>query len=172
MQHAVGDVRPQLFVIGIGKLVIDDLGQDVLLAGEGVEFIEFLQTQHRRLFDEDVLAREEAAAGGVEVAIVRRGDADDIDLLGEQVVDGVRAGTIDEGGETIAARLPILFATFPSAAGDGGEFHVDIANVGAIEALGVQLLEDGAIGFVEDHAEADHADAEMIAGKIRRVAHG
>ncbi len=33
-QHAVDDVRAQLFMIGIGQLVIDDLGQHGLLASE------------------------------------------------------------------------------------------------------------------------------------------
>ena len=32
LQHAVGDVRAQLLVVGVGELVIDDLGQHAVLA--------------------------------------------------------------------------------------------------------------------------------------------
>ena len=84
-QHAVHDMGAQLFMIGVGQLVVDDLGEDALAAGEGVEFIQFLQTQHRRLFDEDVLAGCQRQAGGVEMAVVRRGDANGVHALGEHL---------------------------------------------------------------------------------------
>ncbi len=95
-QDAIDDVGPQLLVIGIGELVIDDLGQHALLPSEGLQFIEFLQAQDGGLLDQDVLAGGESGSRRVEMAIVGRGDADGIDALAEQLLDGVRSGAVDE----------------------------------------------------------------------------
>ena len=56
--------------------------------------------------------------------------------------------------------LAEAFRAGAGAAGDGGQLHLDRTEVAAVEAVGAKPLEDGPIGLVEDHAEADHADAE------------
>ena len=91
------------------------------------------------------------------MAVVRRGDANGVHALGEHLGHGVRPGATDERTERGLAKT---FGSRSSAAGDGGQFHFDRAEVPAVKAVGVKALENGTIGFVKDHAEAGHADSE------------
>jgi hypothetical protein len=100
------------------------------------------------------------------VAVVGGGDADDVDAGGEELVDGVGAGAVDEGAEAVAGLSTEGVGAGAGAAGDGGELHFDAAEVAAEEWVGAELFEQGAVRFVENHAEADHADAE---GMMRRI---
>ena len=68
-------------MIGIKQLVIDDLGQYALLAGHPLEHVES-RAIGRRAFHQHVLAGVKGGSGGVEMPIVGRGDADDIDVRG------------------------------------------------------------------------------------------
>src|SRR5262249_34674877 len=97
---------------------------------------------------------------GVEMAIVRGGDADDVHAGGEQLLDGIGARTVRERCDTPGRRLPIALGARARSRGDGGERDVDRSEVAAIEPVAMQTLEERAIGLVEDHAEADHAGAK------------
>ncbi len=160
-EDAVEDVGAQLLVVGVGQLVVDDLGEDVVLPREGNQLIQLRQAQHGRLLDQDVLAGGQGLACGIEVPVVRRGDAYHVHALRQHLADGVRPGATHARPE---AGLAEVFGAAAGAAGDGGQLDLDGAEVPAVEALVVQLLEDGAVGFVEDHAQAGHADAEPTGG--------
>ena len=85
------------------------------------------------------------------------GDADGMDVVADQLADRVRAGEADEVGDPPGRCLLEALGTGARPAGDRGELNLDEAEVPAVEFLRVQLLEDGSIRFIEDHAEADHA---------------
>ena len=87
----------------------------------------------------------------------------------EQSRHGVRPGAADERPDAAEFAEPI--GAGAGAAGDGGQFHLDESEIAAVEAVGVQPLEDGAVGFVEDHAQAGHADPETTR-VLRRVHRG
>ncbi len=167
-QHAVQDVGAQLLVVGVGQLVVDDLRQHLMPLGEGGQHVQLLKTQHRRLLDEDVFAGGQRLTGGVKMPVVRRGDANHVHAPREQLRDGVRPGAADERPDAAGGGLAIEFGAGAGAAGDDGQFHLDGAEIAAVEAVGVQVLEDGAVGFVEDHAQAGHADPETT-GMLWRV---
>ena len=86
-------------MIGIGQFVVDDLGENAVAPCESVEFIQLLQTQHRRLFDQDVLAGFKSQSRRVEMPVVRRGDANGVYVLGQQLRDSVRPGATNERAE-------------------------------------------------------------------------
>ena len=93
----------------------------------------------------------------VEMPVVWRGDANSVDALREHLRHRIRPRATDKWAERGLAQA---FCPRTGAAGDGGQFHFDRAEVTTVKAIGVEMLEDGAIGFVEDHAEAGHADPE------------
>jgi hypothetical protein len=43
LKDAIEDVGPQLLVVGVGELVVDDLGEDAFLLSERLQRVEFLQ---------------------------------------------------------------------------------------------------------------------------------
>ena len=74
-QLSVRDKRAKLLVIRVEQLVINDLGEQVLLARKGQQLVEFVEPQHGRFFDQDMAARLKNRAGGIEVTVVGCGDA-------------------------------------------------------------------------------------------------
>ena len=110
-----------------------------------------------------MLAGRQGLPGGVEVAVVGRGDADDIDAVRQHLATASGPAQLTNGPSAGAAWRS-RSAAAAGAAGDGGQLHLDGAEIAAVKAVGVQLLEDGAVGVVEDHAQAGHADAEATRG--------
>ena len=174
LQDAVGDVRPQLLVIGIGELVVDDLGEHAVRFGEALKLVEFLKRQDGRLLDQDVLAGLEGQPCRLEVAVVGRGDADGVDA-------GCRAGRptasgpakLWKGGElagqlslvAFGPRRPVRDATAASSTSTSPKSRRNSPS----RCSG---LEERPVGLVEDHPEADHAGPEAMlrshAGMIPR----
>ena len=56
IEYAVGDMGAQFFVVRVGQLVIDHLGQDISFPGKSFQLVKFLQPQHRGFLDQDVFA--------------------------------------------------------------------------------------------------------------------
>src|SRR5205823_14896864 len=98
--------------------------------------------------DDDMLAGGGGKAGGVEVAVVRRGDADRIDPMPDQFRDRIRSHERGEVGQSIAGTLLQTLGPGAGAAGDGGQLDLDQPEVAAEEARAAQLLEDGSVGVV------------------------
>src|SRR5205814_10592725 len=56
LQHTLDNVRPQLLVVGVGELVINDARQHALLPGQGDQLVQLLEAEDGGLLDQDVLA--------------------------------------------------------------------------------------------------------------------
>src|SRR5207244_4372594 len=113
----------------------------------------------------------EDPAGGLEVAVIGGGNADGIDAVGEQRVESVGPREAGEIGNAPPRGSFVTLGARPGPAGDGGQLDIDQAEVAAIESLGMQLLEQRAIGLVKDHAQADHAGPELVVGQVGYVVH-
>ncbi len=112
-----------------------------------------------------MLAGLECQPGGLEMPIVRRGDADDIHGVERAAAElryRGRSGEAGERGHASGGIAAIALGAAAGAAGDRGQLDLHRTEVTAIDALGMGTLEKGTIGFVEDHAEADHAGAETV----------
>src|SRR5207244_2869044 len=107
--------------------------------------------------DEDVLAGGEGKSGRLEMAVVGRGDTDDVDAMLQESRDGVRAGEGGEVAEEWSVRLAKPVGPAAGPAGDGRQADLDRAEVTPVKRLTAELLEDGPVGVVEDHSQADHA---------------
>jgi hypothetical protein len=129
--------------------------------------IEFLEAEHGRLLDQDVLAGLKRLSGDVEMTIVRGGDANGVERSFKHLGDRVRAGEAGERRQAAGGVLAILLGPRPRPAGDRGEFDLDQAEVAAEEPVGVQVLERRSVGVVEDHPQADHAGPELSRRGIR-----
>ena len=144
-------------MVGIEQLVIDHLGQHVVLPGQSIQFVEFGERQHGRFFDQHVLAGRECAFGGREMSVVGRGHADEIDARFEQLFDARGFGETLERPDAPRGRFSIGFGPLAGAAGHGGQFQLADAETRPVNRLFERTLEAGAIRFVEDHAHADHS---------------
>src|SRR5262245_42754444 len=100
------------------------------------------------------------------MSVIRSGDADDIDAVAQELRNGIRSGEGGEGAETGAVLLTEAVSAGAGAAGDSGKVDLDGTEFAPVERLAAQLLEDRAIGVVEDHAESDHAgpDRRRVGG--------
>src|SRR5262249_52696549 len=81
------------------------------------------------------------------------GDADGVDVL-EQPPCRVGAGEAEERAEAVAGFLAIALGPAAGAAGGGAQGDLDEAEVAAEQAPPPRLLEEGAVGFVEEQDEA------------------
>ena len=54
LQDTISDQRPHFLVIGVEQFVIHDLGEQVFLAGNRLQLIQFLQFQNRRLLNQQM----------------------------------------------------------------------------------------------------------------------
>ena len=77
--HAIDDQLAQFLMIGIEQLMVDDLGQDSFFARQAAKLVELSQRQHRRLFDQYMLAGGKRGLGSRKVAVIWRGDAHHVD---------------------------------------------------------------------------------------------
>ena len=157
LEHAVGDQRPQLFVVRIEQLVVDDLGQDALLLSQRHQFIEFLQRQHRGLFDDDMLARGDGLAGRVEMPVVGRRHANEVDTGFQQLLDGVRAGEVLKVGDFLPGVFLVGGGPLASPGGDSGQFDIQRPEPAIRKSFRMRTFKERTIRFIEDHPEADHA---------------
>ena len=89
LELAIGNQRPELLVIWIEQLVIDDFCQHAFLSRQPIELVQFCKRQNRRLFDQHVFARFERGLGCREMAIVGRRDTDEIDAVVQKLTDRV-----------------------------------------------------------------------------------
>ena len=122
----------QFLVVGIGQLVIDDLGEDIVLAGQRRQLVEFLKAQDGGLFDEHVLA----GCSAIRAASKWRSSGVATQTASTPwaaVADRVRPGEVGERGEL--GQACDTFAAAAGAAGDGGQLHGDQAEVAAEAAL-------------------------------------
>jgi hypothetical protein len=92
--------------------------------------------------------------------VVWRGDANSVHWLTEELRDRVRSDAAHKGGNAIAGPPSVFLSAPSSAAGDCRQLNVNWTDVTAVQAFGVQLLEQRPIGFVEDHSQADHTDPD------------
>src|SRR5262245_25833137 len=93
--------------------------------------------------------------------IVGRGDADGIDRLLEQGMgcfDPVKALKRPDAPPGCLAKL---LGAYSGLRGDRFKRDCNGPKVTAVQTLGVQMLKQRPIRLLEDHPEADHADAEM-----------
>ena len=56
LEHAIANQCPQLLMVRVGKLVVNDFGQNTVTAGQGNELIQFVEAQDGRLLDKHMLA--------------------------------------------------------------------------------------------------------------------
>ncbi len=159
-QLSVRDEGAELFVVRVEQFVVDDFGEQVLLAQEGQEFVEFVQPQHGRFFNQDMAARLKNRAGGIEMTVIGRGDAGEVDAR----IEHRRNQSAPEKLLTPAAILPAdsryFCARCAGARGDGRQRHIDVPEDPVVNAATLRLLEKRAIRLVEDHPHADHAGSE------------
>jgi hypothetical protein len=93
------------------------------------------------------------------MAVVGCGDADGIDAVNQELLDGIglaKAGKFGAGG------APVTFRTASRPRGDRGEHDFNLANSAAVKTLAAQTFEERPVGLLEDHSHPDHADAQSI----------
>src|SRR5262245_28826905 len=105
-----------------------------------------------------MLAGGESGESGCEVPVIRSGYAHDIDAVLEQLLNRILASEGGKWAKTLPVSLTQPLRPGAGATGDGAEVHLDQAKVTAKEASLTELLEDRAIGVIENHPQADHAD--------------
>src|SRR5262249_55922744 len=113
----------------------------------------------------------ERFASGLEVPVVGRGNANEINAPAQELLDSVRSRTTDEWSDPLGGGLSVALGARAGPTGNGGERDVDRPEVAPVQRFGVQLLEDGAVSLVEDHAEADHTDSQAFRGKLAHAGH-
>src|SRR5205823_977206 len=113
-----------------------------------------------RLFNQDVLAGSQSRPRALEVPVVRGGNANDVDRVLKQPARGILPRKAGKVSDAPARLLLVALCPLASPARHGREFNLHQAEVAPVETFGVQLLEQGTIGLVEDHAETDHARME------------
>jgi hypothetical protein len=85
LESAIGNECPEGFVVRVGKLVIDDLGESAGCVGNLEEVIELSEVEDGGFFDEQMLTGGECGSGGLVVTVVRRRDANHINWGGEEL---------------------------------------------------------------------------------------
>ena len=75
LEDAVRNVGPEFLVVGIGQLVVNDLGQDVIFLGQPRQLVDLDEGEDRRLLDQDVLAGFQGGAGWLKMSVVGGGNA-------------------------------------------------------------------------------------------------
>ena len=88
LEDAIHNVGPQLLVVRVGQLVVNDLGKHVAITGQLDQPVEFLQRQNRRLLDEDMFSGFQGLACNLEVAIVGRRHADCVEFHQPRGLEG------------------------------------------------------------------------------------
>ncbi len=105
------------------------------------------------------------------VPIVRRGHAHSIDTMSEQSGQGVTAGKTGKGPDALAGLTLITFGPASRSARNRGEPDVHESEIAAVHAVGVGPLEEGTVGLVKDHTQADHAGPQRLLGQVGSVLH-
>ena len=125
LQLAVGDQRAQLLVVGIEQLVIDDLGQHVLLPGQ------LARARRARPATAPTAFRSARACRPASAALAAAkcrssGVATQTKSTPcfEQLADRVRLVEARELGDLLARRLAIGLGPAAGAAGDGGQLDL------------------------------------------------
>ena len=116
-----------------------------------------------------MLAGFKRQASRLEMPIVGRRDANRIDVVLEQLLRRVGPGKADE---LRAAVFAIFLRAAAGPARDGAEFDLNEAEVAAVQALGANAFEKGAVRVVEDHSHADHASTKLMGRQARWFGHG
>ena len=78
----------------------------------------------------------------------------------KQTARGILPRKAGKVGDAPARLLLVALCPLAGPARHGREFNLHQAEVPPVQTFGVQLLEQGTIGLVEDHAETDHACTE------------
>ena len=99
--------------------MVDDFGEDLALRCEMLQLVEFREPQNRRLLDENVLPCFDCHPRGREVAIVGRGDADDVDRSANELLNGVCAGVVLETADLARRPVAVGGGAGASSRGDG-----------------------------------------------------
>ena len=114
LQIAIENVRPQLLMIRIEQLVVNDFRKHAVFVRKALEFVEFAERENRWFLDENVLTRRECRTCGAEMPVVRGGHTYHVDIAFRQLLGCIRAGEIREWRR----RLPsILLGTATRAGG-------------------------------------------------------
>src|SRR6516164_5004330 len=109
-----------------------------------------------------MFSRRQSEASDFEMTIVRRRHAHDIYGMLKQLAYGLRSGEAGELANPAGSVPPIFLGPLSREAGNRGQLHVHQAEVAPKQPLGMGLLEKRPIGFVENHAQADHAGPQTL----------
>ncbi len=164
LQYAVDDMGAQFFMIGIRQLMIDDLGEGPIARCRLEQDVQFLQTQNGGLLNKNMLAGFQGKAGGLVVPVIGGGDTDGIHILGEQARQRLGASEAGKSPDTIVGLLTIALRTCSGPACHGRQHYINEAKIAPIQTFGVHTFEKRAIGFIEDHPQADHAGTQGVSG--------
>ena len=108
----------------------------------------------------NMLARCEHLLRRLEVAIVGRGDADEIDVRCRQLFDGLGAREVLKVGNLLSGRLLIGSRTLSRSGSDRCQFDVEGAAPSVPQPFRMRAFKERAVRFIEDHPEADHARSQ------------
>ncbi len=162
-QNAVVDERAELLVIGIEQLVINDLGQHLLAAGDRLQFVELPERQHGRLFDQHGASRPRAPA---RAASKWRSSGVATQTKSTPAASSDSTACAPEKFFTPAVAAPparkIRLRPFAGARRDGRQRNFDRPERPVVEAGRPHLLEERTVRFVENHPHADHAAAQDV----------
>ena len=148
---------PEPLMVWVQKLVVNNPGQAMVLEGQFLKLIEFLEGKHRGLFNQDVFSGLKCRFGQLKMAVVGGGD--------HQCIQAIQAGKGGAVGRMVAWISKVL-AVFGQDHGPSGacpavkvvQLAGDRPGAGDPDGLSGQLKEYRKIGFLKDHPQAGHAE--------------
>lgn len=164
LEDVIGDECSEFFVVRIEEFVIDDACENLVAFGDTGEFIELLEGEDGGFFDEEVDAGFEYGFGGIEVSVIRCGNAGEVKVVLEHIGDCRVSDEAVERGDDAGGLFLVGGSTSAGFGGDSGELNGDVTEGAVIDASIGGLFEEGAVGVFEDHAHADHAGFERVGG--------
>ena len=108
LQDIVIDQGPHLFVIGIEQFVVHHLGSDIIFFSQRDQLVQFLQLEDRRLFHNQMCARFQQSFTGIEVTVVGRSNAGEVQAGRRHLFDRVFAGEALEATYFVTTFCQIL----------------------------------------------------------------
>jgi hypothetical protein len=115
-----------------------------------------------------VLAGRERGLRGVEVPIVRRGDANDIHARVQELLNRVAAVEALKRSNALRGAATISFRASAGSRRHGRERRPADAERWIVEPPARSGFKKRAIGLVKDHPHADHASAQNVCVTARR----
>ncbi len=161
LESAIGNECPEGFVVRVGKLVIDDLGENARRVGNLEEVVEMSEVEDGGFFDEEMLAGRECGSGGLVVTVVWRRDANHINWGGKEVANCMSTSEALEQPSRGGGRLiSISKGTITCPGGDRNKLDAHRASLDRKKRGPRNAFEEWAVGLVKDHPEPDHSGGE------------